>query len=810
MLSTFRQDLRQALRTLRRAPAFTLTVLATLALGIGVNVAVFSVVNGVLLRELPFRDADRIIQLSNGDGPTTLSEPEVVDLRRDATSLASVGTYSFATANLTGGGIEAEQVHLARVDAGFFATLQPTFLLGRGFVPDEYAANAADVIVISHGLWQRRFYEDSAAVGRTLVVNGTPRTVVGVTRPEFMFPSPAVAIWTPLRLDRAAMVTRNNHYLATIARLAPEASVGSAGTELRTMRDRWALEYPETYNPSRPLQVDVRPIRERIVGRSQPYLVALFGAVGFVLLIACVNVANLLILRGEHRRHEMSLRSALGATGRGLMKLPALEGVLLALGGTLVGLATAVPTLRILLALAPDALPRTGEIAVDGTALAFAMAVCALACLLFSVAPLGQIVRVRSLESLNSSRGAGHASGRAARNVRRSLVIAETALAVVMLAGATVFLRTLGDLQRIGLGFATDDILTARITLPEGDYDGARSADLTARLIDRVRDIPGVRAAGAIAWTPIASLGGNWTIAVEDRPVTSVGDAPTAAPQQVTPGLFQALQIPLRSGRTFTDADRRDGAPVVIVNETLAMELWGTAEVVGKRMRVWSPDWPFMTVVGVVGDTRSEGITEPVPGTMYVPHQQAGATSYFTSQVMGLVVSLETGVPAPVTAIRQALNELDRNIPLSDVRLMHEVVAGTIATQRFTTTVMGVLAVLAVGLAAIGLYGIIAYGVTQRRREFGVRIALGAGSTRVMGIVLREGLLLAGGGLMVGMAGALALDRLLRSILADVVGIDMRTLYEVSIVLVLVACLATMIPARRALAVDPAETLRAE
>jgi ABC-type antimicrobial peptide transport system permease subunit len=217
-----------------------------------------------------------------------------------------------------------------------------------------------------------------------------------------------------------------------------------------------------------------------------------------------------------------------------------------------------------------------------------------------------------------------------------------------------------------------------------------------------------------------------------------------------------------------------------------------------------------MTVVGVVGDTRSEGITEPVPGTMYVPHQQAGATSYFTSQVMGLVVSLETGVPAPVTAIRQALNELDRNIPLSDVRLMHEVVAGTIATQRFTTTVMGVLAVLAVGLAAIGLYGIIAYGVTQRRREFGVRIALGAGSTRVMGIVLREGLLLAGGGLMVGMAGALALDRLLRSILADVVGIDMRTLYEVSIVLVLVACLATMIPARRALAVDPAETLRAE
>jgi hypothetical protein len=354
MLSTFRQDLRQALRTLRRAPAFTLTVLATLALGIGVNVAVFSVVNGVLLRELPFRDADRIIQLSNGDGPTTLSEPEVVDLRRDATSLASVGTYSFATANLTGGGIEAEQVHLARVDAGFFATLQPTFLMGRGFVPDEDAANAADVIVISHGLWQRRFYEDSAAVGRTLVVNGTPRTVVGVTRPEFMFPSPAVAIWTPLRLDRAAMVTRNNHYLATIARLAPEASVGSAGTELRTMRDRWALEYPETYNPSRPLQVDVRPIRERIVGRSQPYLVALFGAVGFVLLIACVDQAAKAI---AFRRPSHARRGA-GRTRR-IRWVAAAMGVLavLLIGALQAPLHRLVETTRPALPAAPQATP---------------------------------------------------------------------------------------------------------------------------------------------------------------------------------------------------------------------------------------------------------------------------------------------------------------------------------------------------------------------------------------------------------------------------------------------------------------------
>lgn len=810
MLHTIRQDLSQAIRALGRAPSFTLTVLLTLALGIGVNVAVFSVVNGVLLRPLPFRDADRVIQLSSGNGATTLSEPEIVDLRRDAATLASVGTFTLTPGNITGSDADAERVLLARVDAGFFTTLQPTFLQGRGFLPDEDAAGAPDVVVISHGLWQRRFFQDDAVIGKTITVNGTPRTIVGVVRPEFTYPSTQVAVWTPLRLDRAAMVTRNNHYLGTIGRLAPDASIAAAHAELRTIRDRWLLEYPESYNLERPLQVDVRPIRDRIVGRSQPYLVALFGAVGFVLLIACANVANLLILRGEHRRHELALRSALGATGARLVKEPALEGAVLAIGGTALGMAAAWPTLRMLLALVPDALPRTGEIAIDASALLFAAATCALACLAFAVVPLVQAVRVRSLESLNSSRGAGTSGGRAARRVRRSLVVAEVALAVVMLAGATMFLRTLGGLQRTELGFATQDILTASVTLPSGAYDGPRSHAFVERVLEQARALPGVRSAAAMAWAPIVQRAGNWSIVTEDRPLSTVAEAPTAAPQQVTPGLFEALDIPLRAGRTFTEADRADAAPVAIVNEQLANELWGTTDVVGKRFRVWSGNPPLVTVVGVVGDTRSEGITEPVPGTMYFPHAQAGQTAYFTSQTMTLVLRLTSGAAPPANGVREAVNALDRSIPLADVRTMSAIVASTIATQRFTTTVLGALASLALVLAAVGIYGVISYGVTQRRREFGVRIALGAAWSRVAGVVLREGVGLATAGLVIGGLGAFALDRVLRSLLEGVAPLDLPALGAVAAVLLGVSLLAGLAPARRAARVNPVETLRSE
>jgi DNA-binding PadR family transcriptional regulator len=440
-------------------PAFTATILITLALGIGANVAIFSVVSGVLLRPLPFADAERVIQLSNGDSPSMLSEPEVVDLTRDARSFARIGTYSYADGNVTGGQ-EAERVRIARVSAGFFQTLSPTPYLGRVFTTEEDAAGAGDVVVISYGLWQRRFGMDAAAIGKQIVLNGTPRTVVGVMPAHLDYPTDAVAVWLPIRLDRETTFTRNrnNHYLRLIARLAPGVTLERADAEVRALRDRWTRDFPNNYKPSDPLQVDVRPIRDRVVGSAEPYLVALLGAVGFVLLIACVNVANLLLARGEVRRKEMMIRSALGAKrGRIAMQL-SLESAILTFGGGLLGVAVAYPALRMIVAAAPGSIPRVGEIRLDVHALLFAAIVCVVTGVLFALVPIVRGANVGVLTALNSgSRNAAQSGGRGARRTRGFLVASEVALAVMMLAGAGLFLRTLMNLRRTDLGFASSE-----------------------------------------------------------------------------------------------------------------------------------------------------------------------------------------------------------------------------------------------------------------------------------------------------------------------------------------------------------------
>jgi predicted permease len=808
MLPNLRQDVVYALRNLRRAPGFTGTVLVTLALGIGANVAIFSVVNGVLLRPLPFNDADRVIQLSNGDSPSTLSEPEVVDLGRDARTLGVIGAYSYADGNVTGGD-DAERVRIARVDAGFFPALQPKPFLGRTFTPDEDKPGAPDVVVISYGLWQRRFAMDRSAVGRQIIVNDAPRTVIGVMPPNFDYPTAAVAVWTPLRLDQDAMITRNNHYLRVIARLSPDASVATADAEVRSLRDRWARDYPETYRPSEPLQVDVKPIRDRVVGTTAPYLIALLGAVGFVLLIACLNVANLLLARAEVRRKEMMIRSALGATRWRIAAQLSFETAMLTLAGGLLGVATAWPALRLIVAAAPASVPRLGEIRLDTSALVFAAAVCVLTGVLFALAPIVSAARMTQLSELSSgSRNASQSGGKRARGTRTVLVISEVALAVMMLAGATLFVRTLMNLQRTDLGFGTDGILTARVSLPRPAYTGEKGSVFTTQLIERVRALPGVTTAAAMAWTPIVDGGGNWSLVPEGSTISTIAEAPTAVPQQVTPGFFTTMRIPVRHGREFTDRDRAGSDPVVIVNETLARGLWGDAPALGRRLRLGTDRMPFMTVVGVVGDTRVDGLTEPAPPAMYFPHDQAGTTAYFTSLSMTLLVRSQGGTEALVPAVRQIVRDLDAKVPLSEIRTMTEVVGSSIARHRFTTLLLGGLAAFAVLLAAIGIYGIIAYSVAQRRYEFGVRLALGAGRGRVLGLVVREGMRLALTGLALGVAGVFGLGRLLSSILVGVGAVDVTTLLVVGGVLMVVAILALAVPALRAMSVDPTEALR--
>jgi putative ABC transport system permease protein len=801
------QDLHFARRTLFQRPAFAVTVLLTLALGIGANVAIFAVVNGVLLRALPFHDADRIIQLSNGDFPSTVSEPEFVDLVDAARSFTDLGAYSYTDGNITGDQ-EAERVRLARVTAGFFGVLAPTPYLGRGFIADEDVPGAPDVVVLSYGLWQRRFGFDSTAIGKTIVINDAPRTIVGVMPPNFDFPTSAVSVWTPLRLNRDSLWARANHYLRVIGRLAPDATVASAHAEVAALNARWIRDYPDTYNADNPLVIDVALLRERVLGPTRPYLFALLGAVGLVLLIACVNVANLLLARGEGRRRELAIRSALGASrGRIALQLST-ESALLTLLGGLLGVALAYPLTRLLVASAPGQVPRLAEIRIDLPVLTFAVGVGILTGLLFGLVPVLRTMRVSALAMLGSgARSAAAVEGSGSRRTRAVLVISEIALAVIMLCGAGLFARSLVNLQRTELGFATHNVLTARLSLPRSAYESQKAVALIDALVARAGALPGVQRAAAMAWTPIVDGGGNWSIVSDAMAPATIAEAPTASPQQVTPGFFQTVSIPFVRGRDFTSADHATAPLVAIVNETMARKLWGNADPIGRRFGMFNTRSEKATVVGVVRDTRVDGVTEPVPPVMYFPHAQAQRSAYFTALNMTLLIQSTASVAALLPGVKQVVRELDPNVPLSDVRTLEEIVGSSIARHRFTTMLLSGFALLALLLASVGIYGVIAYGVSQRRYEFGVRMALGAARGRVLGLVLREGLLLVICGLALGLAGAVVCGRLLRSMLVGVTALDAPTLLAVSMCLLAAALVALLIPARTALAVDPREAL---
>lgn len=809
-MSNLRRELSHALRNLAREPLFAGTILLTLATGIGANVAIFSVVNGILLRPLPFAEPSRVIQLSRTNSASTVSEPELVDLERDAQSFSSIGAFAYADGNIAGGDdSEAERVRISRVTPGFFETLRPSFHLGRAISESEDRPGAPDVAVISYGLWQRRFGMDPRAVGQEIVLDDTPRLIVGVLPQHFNYPAPNVAVWVPLRLDRQAMVARNNHYLQVIGRLADGVGMASAYAEVRALRDRWMQDFPESYRQSDPLQVDVAPIRERIVGTTEPYLVALLGAVAFVLLIACANVANLLVARGEARRREMAIRSALGATRRRLAVQLSLESAILMVAGGLSGIVVAVATVRGIVAAAPASIPRTGEIRVDTPALLFAAGLSLLTGALFSLAPILRGAGTSATIALSSgSRNGRQSGGPSARRTRIALVVSEITLAVIMLAGAGIFLRTLIGLQQTKLGFAADDVVTARLSLPRSHYDGIKAARFFGDLVDRTNSLPGVASAAAVAWTPLIDGGGNWSIEIEGQPVGSIGEAPTASPQQVTPGFFSTMSIPLIAGRDFTSHDGPTSELVAIVNETFALRMWSTRNVVGRRFRMATPNWPLMAVVGLVGDTRAEGITEPVPPIMYFPHAQARISSYFTSPGMTLVVRSADELGGLVSPIKQIVRDLDPNVPVSDVRAMVDIVESTLARHRFTTLLLNALAAFALLLAAIGIHGVISYGVTLRQYEFGVRLALGSGRGRVFLMVLREGLMITGAGLAIGFVGVFLLARILRNMLAELGSMHASTLLGVALLLGCVSALAILAPVRRATAINPTQALR--
>jgi putative ABC transport system permease protein len=805
-MKTLWYDAHHGLRGLLRRPGFTAIIIATVALGVGANTALFTVVNAVLIRQMGFREPDRVVALEQQPPYSTVSEPEFEDYRRDARSLRQLAAYGVADVTLTGVD-EPQRVSILRTSDDFFDALGVAPALGRAFTVDEARRGGPPVVMVSHGLWQRRFGGDPHLVGKTLTLNGTVCTIVGVMPSGFDFPSPDIDAWVPLRLNPDSLWTRNNHYLNVVGRLAPHASLGEAQAEVATLAQRFTHDFPNTYAHDKPLITAVRTVRDTVVGDTWPYLIALLGAVGFVLLIACVNVANLLLVRGEARRRELAVRTAMGASPRRLARQLLTESAMLALGGGALGLALGWAGVHAFVAAAPNSIPRLDGVRVDLVVLVFTLAITVLTGVLFGILPA-----VRGPEGPPAAMlgvGGRVSSLRSQRTTGRVLIAAEVALAVVTLAGAGLLVQSLLRLRATDLGFDAAHVLTMQVTLSPKYYTGDFApVQFYRTLLGRITGTHGVRAAAAIGDLPMSGDNSAWSIMVDGLMPHSISEAPSAKPEQVTPDYFRAMSIPMVRGRAFAETDRPGGSPVVVVNETMARELWPDRDPIGHTIKMFSDSAPWVTVVGVAKDVRSNGGDQDVPPTMYFPYAQAGTSAYYTPLEMTLVVKTASDPLALAPDFRRAVHDLDPVAPISSLQSMDAVVGSSLANRRFATTLLAAFAMLALLLAGIGIYGVIAFGVSERTFEMGLRQALGAERHSLLILVVTEGVRMTLIGLAMGLLGALAAGRLIRSLLVGTSPSDAPTLVLVSVMLILVAILASVVPAWRAMSVHPTEALR--
>ena len=804
------QDIRFALRSLRRSPGHTAAALLALALGIGANTAIFSVVYGVLLEPLPYPSPERLVMLidanpSRGFDRFTSSPPNFVDWRAQSRSFAGMAAMTRANPSLTGGGAEPERLEGAQISAGFFETLEVPPALGRGIGAADDRPGAPPVAVLSHELWRRRFGADPTLVGRTIELEGTPHTVVGIAPEGFQFPS-RVEVWTPLALEITPQM-RGGHFLGVVGRLKPGVPVARAQAELTVIASRLEKQYPDSNTG---WTVNAVPLRELIVEDVRPALLVLMATVAVVLLIACANVANLLLARMASREREVAVRTALGA-GRGrLVRQFLTESVLLALAGAGLGLLVALWGTRALVAMNADNIPRAAEIGLEPPVLLFTLALAVVTGLVFGLVPALHAARP-DLQGTLKEGGRGASAGVRARSARGALVVVEVALTLVLLVAAGLLLRSLVGLSAVSPGFETAGILTLELNLPEARYpddDGnPRIAAFYDEVLAEVRGLPSVVSAGAGYPLPLGGSAYVLSFVVEGRPEPPPGQEETSHIRFVTPGYLESLAIPLVRGRRLNAGDRDGGLPVAVVNRTMAEKTWPGEEAVGKRFTFDDPgddDVEWRTVVGVVGDVRHMTLdTEPAAET-YLPMAQAPSSA-------AVLVVRTDGDPMRLAApVREAVRRADADLPVFSVRPLTKVVAESLAEQRFRTTLLAIFAGLALVLASVGVYGVISYGVTQRRHEMGLRMALGARREQVQRLVVGQGLRLVLVGAAVGLVAAYLATRLLASFLYGVRATDPLTFAAVPVLLALVALVASWLPARRATQVDPIVALRAE
>ncbi|HEV8239991.1 MAG TPA: ABC transporter permease [Thermoanaerobaculia bacterium] len=801
------RDLRYAIRSLRRSPTFTTMAVLCVALGIGVTTTIFGVVNGLLLRPLPFPHPDRLVVLyatqpAQDTHGVNISRPDFDDWQRANHTFQDMGMFSWSTMTFTGTGAEPERVEAADVTANLFSVLGVEPALGRGFAKGEDAIGAPRVVLISWGLWQRRFAGDRGVLGRSVMVDGQPATVIGVMPPRFAFPERGLA-WQPLRRDPVNDLPSNRFYAGAIGRLRPGVTIEAAQSDIK----RVSLDLQRA-RPADNLgwEAEVIPLREDIVGKLRRPLLVFLAAVGAVLLVACANVANLSLVRAAGRARELALRASLGA-GRGrVMRQLLAESLVIAAAGALLGGAFTVIGLRLAGRAFPDDVPFYFSLVVDRNVLVFVTLLTVATAALFGLLPAWRAGHQRLSPALRDGT-AGSGEGREKNRARSTLVIAEIALSLVLMTGAGLLVRSYLALMSTDLGFDRDGIVSFRVTLPQTTYgEKPKRVIFFDQLFARLRGLPGVEVVGSGQGTPFSGWNVEGGISIDGLPLQP-GEERIAHYQIVTPQFFRAMGVPLLRGRPFGDADRDPAAPNVLVNESFARRFLNGRDPLGYRVKVGEPDGedPWAPIVGVVADYRHYRLPQPMQPAVYFPY---GA---WPSSTQTVVLRSRLADPLSlVPAVRQAVRELDADVPIYRVETFEQAIARTLWRQRLQGQALAAFAVLALLLAAVGLYGVVSYSVAQRRREIGVRVALGATRAQVVGVVLGQGAALVMRGIVVGLVAALLLSRPLAALLYEVRATDPLTYAVVPVVLGLVALLATAVPALLAARLAPQAALRAE
>jgi putative ABC transport system permease protein len=808
-------DIRYAFRMLLKRPGFTVIVILTLALGIGANTTIFSAIDAVLLNPLPYKNPERLMvvwETNKQLGPEMWDRNEAafgnfLDWRSRNQSFDQLGALFDAQMILTGVN-EPQRIQSCVVTTNFFQVLGVQPMLGRSFLPESETPGSPFTVIISHDLWQRQFGSDPNIVNKNLTLNAHQVEVIGVMPPGFELQFPItrhVDMWVPMVIDVAdpGYHDRANNFLYTVGRLKQGVSQGQAQTEMSLIAGQLQQQYPET-NAEK--GVRVVPLHKQLVGNVESYLYMLFAAVGFLLLIACANVAGLLLARVTARQREVAIRIAVGASRWRLIRQLLTESVILSALSGLLGLLLAYGGVKLLVSLTPSEVPRLHEIGLHVPVFLWTLAISVVTGVLFGLAPAVQASKPDLNTALkeSSGRNPGSFQGSGLRNL---LVVSEVAVALLLLVGAGLMTRSFLRLQQVDPGFDATNVVSMNLALPTSKYRGEQVLAFYDQLFERVKNLPGVKSVAGINLLPLGNANVSSRFLVEGAPFVALADRPFAGVRVVTPDYFQTMSIPQLKGRSFTKQDREKTPNVIIVNEALANRYWPNQDPIGKRLGFFEEDpgkQEWREIVGVVGNVKSKALEIEVMPEAYFPYRQV------PENFMNLVVRTAANPVNMVPVIRNQVLSLDKDQPVSDIMTMEQRVAKSVAAKRFVMSLLGAFSILALGLAAVGIYGVMAYLVTQRTQEIGVRMALGAQKRDVLRLVVGKGMVLAVVGTTIGLIASLALTRLMRSLLFEVTPTDWLTFVIVSVVLLVVALLACYIPARRATKVDPLVALRYE